>query len=94
MEGIIFSFGENKLTMVLPDIEMTSEEKEALEKVLQPFVITDELMEKFLKAFSDDLQKGLKRSTNDVADMKSFPTYVAKLPTGKEQGRYLVCVCS
>ena len=76
--------------MALPANELDASEKEILEEVLRPFVITNELLEKFVQAFSRDLQKGLKKSTNGEADMKSFPTYVSKLPTGKERGRYLV----
>ena len=76
--------------MVLPDNELSLSEKESLEKVLKPFIITDELLEKFLEIFSDDLKKGLKKSSNHAADMKTFPTYVSTLPTGKERGRYLV----
>lgn len=57
--------------------------------MLHPFIITDERLESFLRAFSDDLQKGLKKETNSEADMKCFPTYVSRLPSGKEKGRYL-----
>ena len=72
------------------DSELTPEENDAVQKVLKPFVITDELLEKFLKAFSYELKKGLKKATNAEADLKCFPTYVSKLPSGKERGRYLV----
>ena len=72
------------------DSELTHEENEAVDRLLHPFIITDERLESFLRAFSDDLQKGLKKETNSEADMKCFPTYVSRLPSGKEKGRYLV----
>ena len=79
--------------MVLPPLaggESPPDEARKLEEFLRPFVITDELLTKFLKVFAEDLKKGLKKSTNAIADMKCFPTYVSKLPTGTERGRYLV----
>ena len=81
--------------MVLPQLsgnELSADDCRQLEDVLRPFVITEEKLAKFLQVFKDDLQKGLKKSTNHAADMKCFPTYVSKLPTGTERGRYLVIV--
>lgn len=72
------------------DKELDAEDQNVVERTLKPFVITDELLEKFRQVFSADLQKGLKKATNSNADMKCFPTYVSKLPSGKERGRYLV----
>ena len=35
------------------------------------------------------MQDGLKKETHDAASVKCWPTYVRKLPTGQERGKFL-----
>ena len=37
----------------------------------------------------EEVNRGLARETNPGANIKSFVTYVTRLPTGREDGRFL-----
>lgn len=46
-------------------------------------------MKQLIGIFHNELEKGLHSSTNHIADLKMYPTYVCKLPSGKENGDIL-----
>lgn len=52
-------------------------------------IFSDEHMERLMKNFIVEIEKGLKKETHPTADIKCFVTYVQELPNGKEKGKFL-----
>lgn len=46
-------------------------------------------LKKIEKRMVDEIHRGLNKNTHDKANIKSFITYVTKLPTGQESGVYI-----
>ena len=44
---------------------------------------------KFMEAFRNQIQSGLKKETHEKAEVKCFVTYVQDLPNGREKGKFL-----
>lgn len=55
----------------------------------QELVLSNDTLKTFMEAFESQIQKGLKKSTHDEAEIKCFVTYVQSLPTGNETGKFL-----
>ena len=56
---------------------------------MKEFLISDSQQQQLLKSFIQQINKGLRRSTQEQAETKCFVTYVQDLPTGEERGQYL-----
>lgn len=46
-------------------------------------IFSDEHMERLMKNFLTEIEKGLKKETHPSADIKCFVTYVQELPNGR-----------
>lgn len=55
----------------------------------QDLIITDEKMNKLMKTFLAEVQRGLSKKTHSEAEVKCFVTYVQDLPNGTERGKFL-----
>lgn len=53
------------------------------------FHLTDAHLLHIEKRMLDEINRGLLKTTNASANIKSFITYVHDLPTGRESGKYL-----
>lgn len=53
------------------------------------FALDKSKLEKFMKRFNDEIDKGLKKETHESSEVKCFVTYVQNLPTGNERGKFL-----
>lgn len=53
------------------------------------FALDREKMELVMKKFDVEVEKGLKKATHAGAEIKCFVTYVQRLPTGQEVGKFL-----
>lgn len=53
------------------------------------FAVDTPRLEAFRNKFNDEVEKGLKKSTHDEAEIKCFVTFVQNLPTGNEKGDFL-----
>lgn len=70
-----------------PDIGRTKrkeDEIEEIEKRLDEFKLSDEILRQIMEIIEDEIEKGLSRSMYIEANLKMLPTYVCQLPTGKE----------
>lgn len=70
-----------------PDIGRTkrkADEIEEIEKRLDEFKLSDEILRQIMEIIEDEIEKGLSRSMYIEANLKMLPTYVCQLPTGKE----------
>lgn len=50
---------------------------------MQPFVLDNDKLKKYMEILLDNLNRGLKKETNPTSIVKCFPTYVQDLPNGK-----------
>jgi len=62
---------------------------EILEEMTNRFELSPEHLKHFEKRMVDEINRGLDKRTHKDANVKSFVTYVSKLPTGRESGNYL-----
>ena len=53
------------------------------------FRLSKDHLKHFEKRMVDEVNRGLSKETHADANVKSFVTYVSKLPTGREFGKYL-----
>jgi len=58
-------------------------------KLCEGLILSDETLRKVMDALEKEIEKGLRKETNDSATIKCFPTYVRELPNGKESGKFL-----
>lgn len=49
---------------------------------MQPFIMDNDKLQKYMEILLDNINKGLKKATNPSAIVKCFPTYVQDLPDG------------
>lgn len=67
---------------------MNQELKDAVDKVVQEYSITDEFLINAVQRFEESMDKGLSNSPARE-HMPMIPTFVTDIPTGKEKGLYL-----
>lgn len=75
-----------------PDIgrnRRSPENLEEIEKRLDEFKLSDEILKQIMEIMEDEMEKGLNRTTTTEADLKMLPTYVCQLPTGRESNDIL-----
>ena len=53
------------------------------------FELDDGRLKKIETRLIEEIHRGLNKDKNKTANIKSFVTYVTKLPTGEESGKYL-----
>ena len=58
-------------------------------EICSSFVVDKAKEDKFMEAFRNQIQSGLKKKTHDGAEVKCFVTYVQDLPNGREKGKFL-----
>ncbi|CAH0552933.1 unnamed protein product [Brassicogethes aeneus] len=56
---------------------------------LAELVLDNDKLKKYIEIFTDNINRGLKKSTNPTSIVKCFPTYVQDLPNGTEEGKFL-----
>ena len=66
------------------------EQLEKVKEICQAFVLTNEQLHTIKESFLSEIQKGLKKESNNTASIKCWPTYVHEFPTGCEYGMFLV----
>ncbi|CAG9855673.1 unnamed protein product [Phyllotreta striolata] len=63
--------------------------REKTKEACQALILTKEQLDNYMETFLDNIQRGLKKTTNACASVKCFPTYVQNLPDGTENGKFL-----
>uniref|UniRef100_A0A240SXF9 Phosphotransferase n=1 Tax=Glossina palpalis gambiensis TaxID=67801 RepID=A0A240SXF9_9MUSC len=63
--------------------------RQIVEEFCKPFVLNEETCQQINDLFLAELQKGLCKYTQSKADVKCYPTYVERLPTRCERGKFL-----
>ena len=58
-------------------------------EICSSFVVDEPKEIKFMEAFRNQIQSGLKKATHEKAEVKCFVTYVQDLPNGREKGKFL-----
>lgn len=66
------------------------EQFKKVKDICQPFLLTDEQLITIKDSFLSEIQKGLRKATNETSSIKCSPTYVYEFPTGCEHGMFLV----
>ncbi|XP_043539082.1 hexokinase-1-like [Chiloscyllium plagiosum] len=60
-----------------------------IDKTLAPFRLNRDQLLNIMDKMRLDMERGLKQETQSSATVKMLPTYVCKLPTGNENGKYI-----
>ncbi|KAM7539863.1 hypothetical protein Aperf_G00000042332 [Anoplocephala perfoliata] len=62
---------------------------ESVEKLLQPLILSKEDYENVRGKILDAMNRGLQLKSRDSSSIKMYPSFVTRLPTGKEKGQFL-----
>uniref|UniRef100_A0A1A9WH75 Phosphotransferase n=1 Tax=Glossina brevipalpis TaxID=37001 RepID=A0A1A9WH75_9MUSC len=60
-----------------------------VEEICKPFLLSDDTYQQIRDIFLDEIKKGLCKYTHEKAAVKCLLTFVEKLPSGCERGKYL-----
>ncbi|XP_068168068.1 hexokinase-2 [Antennarius striatus] len=71
------------------DPEVHDDQTQNVDKFLQQFQLSDEILMDVSIKFRREMDKGLCRDTNSTATVKMLPTFVRSTPDGTEQGEFL-----
>ncbi|XP_069557734.1 hexokinase-2 isoform X1 [Brachyistius frenatus] len=69
--------------------ELRNDQANKVDKYLQHFQLSDEIIMDLSMRFRREMDKGLCRDTNPTAAVKMLPTFVRSTPDGTEQGEFL-----
>ena len=67
----------------------TKEEIEEIEKRLDEFKLSNDVLRQIMDIMDAEMDKGLNKLTSTEAELKMLPTYVVNLPTGRESNDIL-----
>jgi len=67
--------------------QMTKYEK--IENIVKGFKLSGSAYKRVMTLLHGEMNHGLRRNSNHVADIKMFPTFVRSLPDGSENGEFL-----
>lgn len=62
---------------------------ERVEKLLQPLILGKEDYENIRDKALDAMNRGLQLKSREASSIKMYPSFVTRLPTGKEKGQFL-----
>jgi len=68
---------------------LITEKRRKVEDLCRDLVVNNDHIHIIEMRLRQAINKGLKKETNDSASVKCFPTYVTKLPSGEECGKFL-----
>uniref|UniRef100_A0A1A9V367 Phosphotransferase n=1 Tax=Glossina austeni TaxID=7395 RepID=A0A1A9V367_GLOAU len=63
--------------------------RKIVEDFCKPFVLNEDICQQVSDLFLAEIKKGLCKYTHPKADIKCYPTYVKRLPTRCERGKFL-----
>lgn len=66
-----------------------SENRRMIEDLCRDLIVNNDHIHVVEQRLRASINQGLDKETHDAATIKCYPTYVSKLPTGKETGRFL-----
>lgn len=73
----------------MPATEEQLSKYEKIETFVKGFKLSSLTYKRIMHLLHDEMNNGLRRNSNHMADIKMFPTFVRSLPDGKEKGQFL-----
>ncbi|KAG2231956.1 hexokinase-domain-containing protein [Thamnidium elegans] len=83
---MISEYCQNDVKHVVPDIDGTAEQQEAMTSLFHQFNVTTASARTIVKQFMEEMGKGL---DHEGATLPMIPSFVTGRPTGSEKGKYL-----
>ncbi|XP_069828792.1 hexokinase-3 isoform X2 [Dendropsophus ebraccatus] len=87
---IVSEDGSGKGTAIVTAVaQRVAEQRKLIDKILEPFIMTQAKLAEVQKRMRNEMEKGLRKLTQPEAIVKMLPTFVRGTPNGTERGEFL-----